>query len=408
MKNDRFMWLVIEPYIHGVVKKNDVLLYNTVNKLYIVYRESPEIAEIMRQLLDSQNGYVVRLSAEKLASPVVRRFIAELRKKFMGDLHDPQWSQSKPFNIFPGPVIKRAKNTLENHLREITFHLNTTDHPDLKPFKEAYRQFPFPKYTAGSCQTLSLEIIQTIAVQIKSLPFATINFVGTGLFEKQLFGQLTAIFKDSPFKRKFHVPLNQLMFPTDMRLGKLDQLCLYITFPLAQAQLDFLHSVSIKNAKNSRIECNFVVRDSLEVEKAMEIIAGMSFGQTFFKPFMNGKNMQFFREHVFISEEDIRASRPTQNQIFSRLTMNENDYGKLTVLPGGDVYANLNDELLGNTSHQTIIDLVEKEVAGGKSWMRRRPLMEPCTGCLYQFLCPPISNYEIRLQQYNFCHIWPH
>jgi pseudo-rSAM protein len=407
MNSNGSRWLIAEPYVHGIVNRKDVLLYNTVSKVYLVYRENSRIAGIARQLLDPKNGYVISLSAAELKDPETGRFISDLRNKFMGDLHDPQWSPSKPFNIVPAPVIKQGRQLLESHLREITFHLDTSGHPETEPFQEACYQFPFPVYEAGPGTRLSPDIIRSVADQVSGLPFATMNFIGSGIFEEPLFSQLTGMFNDTPFKRKFHVPLSQLTLPASNRMGRNDYLCIYVTFPASPAHLDILLSAGLMYAKSPRVECNFVVRSDSDVEQASELIARLGFRQTFFKPYLDGNNMQFFREQVFISEDDIRASKPTQNQVFSRLSMNENDYGKLVILPDGSVFANMNDPLLGNIGQQSVADLVEKEIAVGRSWKRRRGITEPCSTCLYQFLCPPVSNYEILLHRFNFCHIIP-
>ena len=87
--------------------------------------------------------------------------------------------------------------------------------------------------------------------------------------------------------------------------------------------------------------------------------------------------------------------------------MNEHDFGKLTVFPNGDVFANANDKPLGNLADLNVEELVGRERAGNTSWSRRRTEVEPCRDCLYRFLCPPVSNYEILSKKFNFCHIHP-
>jgi pseudo-rSAM protein len=407
MKNDGFRWLAAEPYVHGVVRENDVLLYNTVSRVYLVYRDNPAIAGVARQLLDPGNGYVVRLSIPELDDPSVSRLVSDLRARYMGDLFDPEWSKSKPFNIYPQPVIKKSSGRIDDRLREITFHLDTTNNRALKPFRDAHLQFPFPIYSDSVGELLSPGIIASVASQISSLPAATVNFIGTGILTKPQFNSLTDIFRETPFKRKFHVVLSQLTSPVEIRPGKYDHLCLYVTLPVNRKQSEMLENFGMRYASKPRVECNFVVRNSADVASAMEIIARIHFRHTYFKPFLDGTNMQFFRDQVFITEREIRASRPAQNQVFSRLTVNENDFGKITVVPNGDVFANMNDGVVGNLNRDNLEELAGKEIATGKSWLRRRPDVAPCSGCLYQFLCPPVSSYEIRAQRFNFCHIHP-
>ncbi len=405
MPNNDFMWLVLEPFVHCAVSGSNALLYNTVNKTCLVSKGSEEIADKIRQLLVPQNGYVTGIRKEELALPVFRKFMAELRKKFMGDLHDPAWSSSKPFNVVPEPVVKSKSEALSNYLGEVTFHVNSSALPGLEKFRAGYLQFPFPLSATAPGEALSTDRIRAVASMMNPLPFATVNFVGTGICREPIHSQLTEIFRDTPFRTIFHIPLWDLSMPLPARMNKNEQLAIYVTFPVSPRQLELLAAATGQYPRKGGPDVNFIVQNNDEVDQASEIISGTGLRRFFFKPYLNGENMDFFREQVFMSEDDILASKPTQNQVFSRLTMNEHDFGKLTVFPNGEVYANVNDEPLGNLDEFSLEELAGKERDRKTSWMRRRTELDPCRDCLYRFLCPPVSNYEILMKKFNFCHI---
>jgi len=67
----------------------------------------------------------------------------------------------------------------------------------------------------------------------------------------------------------------------------------------------------------------------------------------------------------------------------------------------------MNDAMIGNAAKHTLADLVSEELENGISWKRTRKGVSPCSGCIYQFLCPPISSYEIFMQRFNFCDVYP-
>jgi len=73
-------------------------------------------------------------------------------------------------------------------------------------------------------------------------------------------------------------------------------------------------------------------------------------------------------------------------------------------MPDGDVFANVNHSALGNVKTHSIFEIVYKEIIQGKSWLNIRN-QEPCNNCIYQWLCPPPSEYEILIGQPNLCHI---
>ena len=93
----------------------------------------------------------------------------------------------------------------------------------------------------------------------------------------------------------------------------------------------------------------------------------------------------------------------SKNEIFIRQAININDFGQLTVMPDGKVYANVNTPSLG-TVDDSPYSIVYKEFTNGQSWFRLRT-QAPCENCIYQWLCPSPSNYETVIGQPNLCHL---
>ena len=82
-----------------------------------------------------------------------------------------------------------------------------------------------------------------------------------------------------------------------------------------------------------------------------------------------------------------------------------NFIGKLVVLPNGDVYSNCNNSKLGNVNTDTIGSIVNKELNSNKAWRKIRKDLQPCKNCLFSYLCPPVSNYELILKTNNLCNV---
>ena len=72
-------------------------------------------------------------------------------------------------------------------------------------------------------------------------------------------------------------------------------------------------------------------------------------------------------------------------------------------MPDGLVFANQNFASIG-TIDMPVTELLYKELFHGTSWRRIRD-KEPCIECIYQYLCPSPSNYEIAIGQSNLCHM---
>jgi pseudo-rSAM protein len=75
-------------------------------------------------------------------------------------------------------------------------------------------------------------------------------------------------------------------------------------------------------------------------------------------------------------------------------------------MPDVKVYANPYFQALG-TIEDDIRELIYKELTEGKSWLRIRDV-EPCCNCVYQWLCPSPSDYELAIGKPNLCHIIPY
>jgi pseudo-rSAM protein len=92
-------------------------------------------------------------------------------------------------------------------------------------------------------------------------------------------------------------------------------------------------------------------------------------------------------------------------QIAINKILNQNDFGKITILSNGNIHANLNNNSIGNIMKNTIEDTITIEMFSKNSWFKTREHLNPCKNCIYCLLCPPVSNYEYIFRKYNLCTI---
>ena len=97
------------------------------------------------------------------------------------------------------------------------------------------------------------------------------------------------------------------------------------------------------------------------------------------------------------------ASHQTKQNIFAHQALNTNDFGKLTIKSNGKVYANVYQAPIGSIE-EDIRSLVYKEMSEGSSWLRLRD-MQPCSDCVFQWLCPSPSDYELEIGRPDLCHV---
>lgn len=117
--------------------------------------------------------------------------------------------------------------------------------------------------------------------------------------------------------------------------------------------------------------------------------------------------MLSFAISFFSDLEDILAVPIDRKTIFRHKVLNDNFFGKLTVFPSGEVFANVNCPALGNIQESSLKELVYKELTEQDVWLRVRSKEKPCKQCINKDLCPSISNYELVIGKNNLCNIQP-
>lgn len=419
---DNSPWLFVEPYVHLLRQDDTLLVYNTVSKTVLEFDLTNKLSKLTNELADPANGYVVSLSPDLLIDPSVQEFINQLRSHFMGDLLDPSWSEGKPVNIIPEPIVKHGLHPprreasamqsgldLRNYLQEMTLYLNSGPGPGSNPFLYAGLQFSYPDLLSEKETDMDINLFRSLIDNVNQYTPTLIHISGINLISYPYLEQAIEHLTFSPFQKKYHLLINHWedQITPFILAQKNSGLALYITFPTPPEAIA-RHLERLPDQKLlKKTEFNFVVSNQEELDAAFETIRILDLTNVYFKPHYSGENLDFFRENVFVSREEILASQPDQQQVFSRNSINENDFGKLSILPGGEVFANMNDAMIGNAATHTLADLVSEELENGISWKRTRKGVSPCSGCIYQFLCPPISSYEIFMQRFNFCDVYP-
>lgn len=404
-KNKKVYYLSLDPYVHGAISDSQALLYNTLNKKVLTIRNDIGIITIISRLLQRENGGVIPVTEEELNLPATKKFIKEIRHHFMGDIFSSEWSGIKPINILPQPIIKFAPFSLKDNLHEITLHINEGPDPLIQSYQNAFYQFLFPKLTTGKIREMDLTIVRSLIKEFEGLPGLIINILGPSISSYPQIVELFKLLQKNRNHLKIFFPLHQIDPDFTRHFNQKTKLSLLVTYPIRSEDFQKLILFLHENKDWKTMEFIFIVRDPDEFEQSQKIIAQLGLERVSFKPFFNGHNLSFFKTHVFMTESDILNSKPDQKQVLSRYLLNDNDFGKITLLPDGSVYANVNDPALGNLEETTVTDLIKRESETRASWSRIRMNHEPCKHCVYHFLCPPVSNYEIFLKKFNLCHI---
>lgn len=374
-------WFKIEPYVHISIVNSNVLLYNTFDGSFIESKDI-EIVKLLKETLLKENCGVVLLTAERYNLDNIRKFIMELRAKYMGDIIDIELSKSKPVQIMP-----------------FTSLVNTQE-----LFKK--QNFPTGKKILEYLSEISIYVdyntnIMDLNSFLKSLPnISTVNIIGN-LKDVANYKELLLVLDQFPSLKKITCNYSNVISLQPEFVNNFSYSIL-INYPIDISKWNYSRRLLLN--QSIHFECIFEVTSMDNYSQINKFIEEFGIEKHQLKPVYTGDNIDFFKENVFLTKDDILSTPLSISDFFINQSMNIFDFGKIAIMSNGDIYANVNYPILGNIHTHSIYEIISKELEEGRSWLRIRN-QAPCNTCLYQWFCPSPSNYEIAIGRPNLCHV---
>lgn len=418
----RKYWFFIEPYVYISLKKDAVLFYDSLSGQALEYRRETEgnhsLLNLVKKLQSPKHLRVIQLSGKDLADPVVSQWVKEIRQYFMGDLIEISCSEGKPVlmasQAIVGKDIKKLKKDAQRsigeeligHMAEIFLYLNNACEQNCSACGTGYKQFPCCTAAKHRKEELDLSEIQDFLNELKGSSLVNINILGGNIFKYSQFIDLSWALNHFPAKKIYYC--HYLNLTTGEDKFKLLNPCksalkILVTFPLEleklKLTLDFLKKMYLA------YELIFIIQDAKEFGQGEAAISSLGISVYRYQPWYNGENLDFFIENVFMTCEEIIKSKPLLKDIYTNSLVNKLDFGRITVLPNGHIYANANTRGLGILGKDSLYDVLYKELNNGKSWFRIRKHVEPCRQCTLEALCPPLNNYTYAIGRNNLCRV---
>ncbi len=408
-------WLMLEAYVFIWKRKSGILIYNTLSGKGYTYKSTPKIDAIISELQDKRNLYCTTINSFDLENPDVSRFIQSLRDTFSGNIINCSLFPQKPVVFIPesniGDQLSRelelsynphifGENILKN-LTDLTIKLTGECNHDCRYCKDLAKQTLFCRKSEG---ILSIEKIESIFRQLSHSSIFDINFIGGNILSYPYWFDLMEIIKEHSCNFNFYI--NYLDFYNPELKKKLPFLkqknChLKILVDCHEIKIDDFTIIDIFSDLN--VEYMLIVSDRINYEKCLSISENNGIRSQII-PFFLNDNLDFFRDFVYLNNDDILSTPWKKNQIFANQEVNVTDFGKLFIDSTGYIYSNLNFPPAGNLNDE-IKEIIYNQMNGEGSWLRTRSQQKPCNECLYCDICPPLSNYEIAIGKANLCHI---
>ena len=377
-------WLVIEPYVYIKIVDTHALLYNTLDKTVIESKEDI-IIKLLKQIIQKNNNGIILLTEKQIHEDVINSFIKVLKEKFMGDIIEVCFSAAKPIQLLPFcnyadsdvlEIVRRhnfstGRNVLD-HLSEINIYI------DMKTN------------------------IKKLNLFLRSIPDRfTINIRGDIEKYKKKYVELLTLLDTMVSQKNVYCSYKNVSILNRVYDSNISYY-VDVAFPIDRRVLRFMQKM--KKASDIHVEYVFKITSLEDYQNVEKLIDEYDIDNCHLEPLYTGKNYSFFENYVFLTKEDILSSDISIKDILSHQSLNTNDFGKITIMSDGSVFANPYFPSIGNIYSDSLPEIIQAELDKGQSWLRIRN-QEPCNKCIFQWLCPSPSNYEIAIGRSNLCHI---
>jgi pseudo-rSAM protein len=377
-----------------------------------------EVRRLVRKLTARRSLLVARLHAADLKRRKVSRFVRGVRSRFMGDLIDTRHSSGRPIEMMPRVKVQKDfdrfrkmpdRSTGEDvlqYLCGLTLYIHGSCRQRCPGCRSYCMQFPFCTRERGEHIELEIEKLTALFEEVQASGLRHVDMLGGDVFSYARLEELAELLKSQSFETRLWVHFLNLQEQSG-KLGLFQShnagLVILVTLPCDDARLQ----ACLQRVDASKMEAQLcvVVRDEEDMKRAQRIMAFWGDRPLQLRPYYDGTNRGFFERNVFLEKRDILNARPASRDIHINSVFNRSAFGKLVVTSRGLIHANLNTRPLGRLGEDSICEVLAAEMKTGKNWRRIRSKMRPCRDCVYELLCPSLSNYEYVFRKNNLCNI---
>lgn len=409
-------WFYLDPYTFVFKGIRGWLVYNSLNGESIdVDNSQTEITRILEEINKKDSGYCTLLTERQVENEIIHRFINNIKKTFCGDIIDCSLSKVKPFVIKPlldllnDPRKSELSKDMFNHdnllsyIHDVSIYINTTCKMFCKYCNAYYKQNQFcTLYTQK--QMLCIEDYNELLLRLNTIGIKKIKLFGGDLLSCSLFDELLKLIDYFNIDVEIYIHYRNIL---PLKLS-------HIEFNNNLSFFILSDSISIKeeNIKKLDRECSlnnifyswiFVITSEDELNIINNLINDNKISANLF-PFFNGSNLDFFKQYVYLNKGDILDETISKKQIFSRQVLNENFFGKISIMPDGSVYTNLNGTSIGNLKTNSLNEIIYNEISKGDSWLHTRS-QGICLDCRFRYLCPSPGSYELVIGNRSLCNV---
>lgn len=397
-------WLMLEPWSYLEISDNNALLYNTNSGKRLIVKNNPEIVNLL-----SKNKALI--TDKELSNAEINQFLNNLKEFEIGDLVEYRYSKDASLNLVTKlnrhveiGVIKNDIKKYISHPKECNIFINSYCNHSCAMCSSAFKQFNYCKSNTNK-EEIPIEKVKSFTKKmINNTNIRLFNILGGDIFSYSEFKPLVNYLNNTTasicyFINWKNINSENLNLIEELIKKENNHIKILIDFPFNDCFFDSIKEYI--DSKITNVHYQLAVQSEEEYIQAEEFLAEYKIENYTYTPFYNGSNHDFFKENVFISEEDLKESQPSLIDIQMNKSINFKHLSKLTILSNGKIYSNINEQNIASIDNFKIADLPILN----NNWGKLKADSMHCQNCLHKIFCPSIDTYEYAFGTDKLCSI---
>ncbi len=395
-------WFYLNDKTYLSIIGETALLYRTdINKKLII--NSPEIVLYLSELENVNNMGVISLNSDILQSNEMVRLLSFE----FGFVVPKDYDIIKPARI---PQICKINidydknmsgnedinyqlqiSNISKNLIKLTIFLNDDD-------KISTTQVDYTKYfdSLKKIGYIDFSLLSEILCQVSVYPINTIDLCGSRVIAHPYFSEIVSTIHSIGKQVRLTINCDEITNEISLDVDKLNILVDNGFNPIKLNRV-----IKATNLPDSRFYFRVICMDDIDTAKRFIEANDID---SIVVPFFNGQNAEFLHNLLAMDLDEIFSRPISRREIFRNQKLNSNLFGHLYVLPNGKIFSNLADKPIGDFRTDKISKIVLSELSAGTIWRKTRDDVS-CNSCIYKYLCPPPSEYEISMDYFHMCNI---
>ncbi len=407
---DGYYWYGLKSEVYVHLYENEVLVYDTNQKICKISKDKWVIKLI--KTAEEENSLGCVLIDENWQKPSVQKWIKLTCKERMAVVFP--YYRKKEHPVILRPLLSLNKDVdkikderfmsfywggnVKHFLNSLNIYLNTNCSNRCPDCKNYCRQFLFcTNYGGKTDYSITPRMLESILSELNCFPLKTVNIFGGDIYDRKLLNLLENATKQYSLCFRFYVHYQNYRTHTFV-----DSQEVHLLIP-ANFDISCLVTTCSQLKDNNKV-LHFVIEKKEDIQVAEEFINNNGIALYNIHPFYTGKNESFFKENVYMRKSELVNIKLSMREIFRNKKLNANYFGVLYIMPDGSIKTQIDRQTLGLVGQDELIDVIYKELITNTAWRHIRG-MKPCSKCVFQYLCPPPSNYETIIGKNNLCYL---